>query len=231
MSNPAIITYPAVEAISLEEARAHLRLDAYDSPLAHPDDPLVLGQIVAAREWAEKFTGRSILACVLEYALDCFPYLGQSAYYPRLAQPLYLLPGLYGPAYLGPPAPIRLPGGPVTALQSVIYVDAAGFEQVLTGVQFDTYEEPPRILPAPGTSWPATQAQMSAVRVRYAAGYSLPGDSPNLYPLPLAIKQAMLLVLGHLYETREDSSEVALVAVPLGAQALLRPYRLETALA
>jgi Phage gp6-like head-tail connector protein len=39
--------------------------------------------------------------------------------------------------------------------------------------------------------------------------------------LPYTIKQAMLLVLGHLYEHREENSEIALKSLPFGVKDLL----------
>ena len=41
----------------------------------------------------------------------------------------------------------------------------------------------------------------------------------------------MLLLIGHWYKTREDSSSVKLESVPMGAESLLRPYRLYTGMA
>jgi len=226
MSNPKVITPPTAEPITLEEAHLHLRLDVYDSPPAHPDDPLILGQITAAREWIEKFTGRCMTARVLEMGLDAFPH----RHHGHHRYPDHRL-GLVYTGDVRHPRPIRLLGGPVNGLDSIHYTDAAGVDQVMTDAQFDSYEEPARVLPAAGASWPPTQIRMAAVKVRYSAGYSLPDDSPNLPPLPKPLKQAMLLVLGHLYENREDSVDVALESIPLGAQALARPYRLDTALA
>lgn len=227
MSNPKIIIPPTVEPITLEEAHLHLRLDVYDSPPAHPDDPLILGQIAAAREWIEKFTGRSMTERLLEIALDAFPHRHRGHHrYPADHR--------LGVAHTGDvrhPHPIRLPGGPVNALERILYTDAAGVDQTMTDAQFDSYEEPARVLPAAGESWPSTQIAMGTVKVRYWAGYSLPDDSPSGTPLPLPLKHAMLLVLGHLYETREDTADVALISVPMGAEALARPYRLDTALA
>ncbi len=225
MSNPKTIIPPIGEAITLDEAHLHLRLDVYDSPPAHPDDPLILGLITAAREWMEKFTGRSIGERLLELGLDRFPHRHHGRDWHQMHRP--------GITFLGEsrhPMPIRLPGGPVNALDRLVYTDAAGVDQTMTDAQFDTYEEPSRVLPAIGASWPSTRVQMAAVRVRYWAGYTLPDDSPSLTVLPKPIKQAMLLVLGHLYENREDSIDVALSQIPMGAEALLRPYRLETAL-
>lgn len=218
MSNPKIITPPTAEPISIEEASAHLRVDVYDS--------YVVGLIPAAREWIEKFTGRSMTWRLLEIGLDAFPghHRGWHRFPDRRLGVAYTCEGRH-------PQPIRLPGGPVNALDRILYADAAGIAQTMTDAQFDSYEEPARVLPAAGGSWPSTQIIMGAVKVRYWAGYTLPDDSPSGTPLPMPLKQAMLLVLGHLYENRENSVDVALQSIPLGAEALARPYRLDTALA
>lgn len=226
MSNPKVITPPTIEPISLDEAHLHLRLDVYDSPPAHPDDPLILGLIQAAREWIEKFTGRSMTERLLEMAIDEFPHPFYRGHRRDVRWPH---PSCYTAG--GSPIPIRLRGGPINSLDSVVYTDSAGIARTLADAQFDSYEEPARVLPAGGAGWPSTQNLMGAVKVRYWAGYTLPDDSPSGTPLPMPLKQAMLLVLGHLYENREDSVDVALESIPLGAQALARPYRLDTALA
>ncbi len=198
MSNPKVITPPTVEAITLEEAHLHLRLDVYDSPPAHPDDPLILGLISAAREWAEKFTGRSIGERLLELGLDRFPHLHHGRDWLHVPRP--------GMPLARHPMAIELPGGPVNALDHLIYTDAAGVDQTMVGLQLDTYQEPARVLPPISTCWPSTQVRMGAVRVRYWAGYGSADDSPSKTPLPTPIKQAMLLVIGHLYENRETSA-------------------------
>lgn len=210
MRTPKIIVDATEEPISLDEARLQCRVDAYDSPAEHPDDPLITGLITAAREWAEKFTGRTIAQKTLELALDQFPC-----------------------------GAIDLPGSPVQSVTGFTYTDGDGAMQS-PGYQFDTYSEPPRLLPAVNASWPATYGQYAtslaagqanAVKVRYVAGYTLPGDSPDQWPLPKSLKQAMLLCIGHWYENREDTSIVKLESIPMGAQALARQYRLEKAMA
>jgi uncharacterized phiE125 gp8 family phage protein len=218
MSNPKVIIPPTSEPISIDEATAHLRIDVFD--------PLVRSLIPVARQWVEKFTGRSMTERLLEIAMDAFPGHHRHGYrFPdRRLGVVYEGEGRH-------PHPIRLLGGPVNSLDRVIYTDVGGIDQVITDAQFDSYEEPARVLPAVGTTWPSTQIRMGAVKVRYWAGYSAPDDSPIGTPLPLPLKHAMLLVLGHLYENREDSADVALESIPLGAEALARPYRLDTALA
>lgn len=201
MSITKIITHPTAEHISLDDARLHLRLDAYDSPAAHPDDPLVTALITSAREWAETFTGRSIGTRTVEIALDAFP---RCEYIP-------------------------LPMPPLFGVQFVRYYDTAGVEQTFSGWVVDDFQLPPRVQLAVDAEWPDTQTRVNAVRVRYQVGYPVAGESPSGEPLPESIRSAMLLVLAHLYEHREDSTEAALSRIPLGAESLLTPYRLFTA--
>jgi uncharacterized phiE125 gp8 family phage protein len=210
MRFPKVIVYPTTEPVTLAEARLHLRLDTYDSPATHPDDSLVTALITVAREWAEKFTGRTISRKTLELALDEFPVNCAWLLSPD-------------------PTPIELRGGPLQSVVSLVYITADG-QQTITDYQLDTHSEPPRLMPAAGTSWPTAKTQLNAVRVRYEAGYDLAGDSPNLHPLPLPIKQAILLVIGHLYENRESTSVANMSTVPMGAEFLLRPYRLDTSI-
>jgi uncharacterized phiE125 gp8 family phage protein len=56
--------------------------------------------------------------------------------------------------------------------------------------------------------------------VRFVAGY---GDAATV---PDEIRWAMLLIIGELYERREDALAGAVInTVPISAEYLLRPYR------
>lgn len=201
-----IITPPTSEQITLEQARLHLRIDAYNSPPEHADDQWILDNIPSAREWCEDFTGRALAPQTLELAIGRFP--GTLDGYGTLLSP--------GPT-------IQLPMSPVTGITSLTYLDSAGVTQTIAASNYalDSYSQPPRLYGAYGTSWPSTQSIQNAVVVRYTAGYSIPGDSPQDFPLPASIRSAMLLVLGHLYENRENSADVKMEEIPLGAQSLL----------
>jgi uncharacterized phiE125 gp8 family phage protein len=196
-----VITEPTVEPVSIDEARLHLRLDAYDSPATHPDDPLIEALITAAREWAENFTGLTIAQKTIELAIDRFPSSGVE---------------------------IELERGPVVTITSLTYVDEDAAEQTVDSANYtlDEHSHPDWwLFPADGFDWPTPGDFINSVKVRFVAGFTLPGDSPDSRPLPKAIRQAILLVLGHYYEQREDASVTKLETVPMGAQSLLGPYR------
>jgi uncharacterized phiE125 gp8 family phage protein len=204
MSGLKVIAAPTEEPISIEQARLHLRLDVNDdSPPTNPDDSLLEAQIPAAREWCEGWAERAFAAQTLELALDAFPS-----------------------------GAIALPRSPVISVESVKYLDTAGDEQTLPAEEYalDNYAEPALLAPAYGATWPAARTAINSVRVRYLAGFTT-GDSPDEAPLPFAVRAAMLLVLGHLYENRENSAQVKLEDIPLGARALLLPYRLRLSMA
>ena len=61
------ITAPAALPISLQEAKAIVRLDGQD------DDALVMAYARTATEAAEQYLGRSLITQVWEYKVDHFP--------------------------------------------------------------------------------------------------------------------------------------------------------------
>lgn len=193
----------------------HLRLDTYGSPADHPDDDMIVGLITAAREWAEKFLGRIIVHSLVEAAYDEFPK-NRALKFPFWSRSNEA------------PEPIYLSGAPVRMVVGVTYNDPGGGVSAISGYQLDDIAEPPRLLPEPGADWPGTQSgRINSVRVLYEAGYALPGESPAMVQLPKVIKQGILLLIGHMYENREDTSDRPIHEIPMGAQNLMRRYRLE----
>lgn len=66
-----IITPPAVEPVSLEEARLHLKIDDDNTV----DDTLIEALIVAARQSCEQETGRALITqTVRQFGPACFPF-------------------------------------------------------------------------------------------------------------------------------------------------------------
>jgi len=187
------------EQITLEEARLHLRLDATGSPPTHPDDDLVDALITAARESAQIYTGVAIASQTYQLALDAFPA-----------------------------ADIQLDVWPVSSITSITYVDQNGATQTLASTEYglDEYNRPSHIHLKYQKAWPSTRAQPNAVLITFVAGFT-DHISPNTYPTPLSIKQAMLLTIGHLYANREAINVGNIVTeIPLGATYLLTQHRI-----
>lgn len=120
---------------------------------------------------------------------------------------------------------IRLTHGPVQSL-SITYYDQDDASQTLASSEYweDFDSNIPRVVVK--TSWPATEDKPNAVTITYVAGYGDDSDS-----VPAAIKQAMLLILGHLYENRQQvivsGTAIGALEIPFGATVLLSPYVLE----
>ncbi|MCW8886762.1 MAG: head-tail connector protein [Motiliproteus sp.] len=69
--------------------------------------------------------------------------------------------------------------------------------------------------------WPSVLPHPGSVEVDFTAGYASAEDVPQ------PIKQAMLLMVGHLYEFREAAiAGVQISQVPMAYEALLAPYKI-----
>jgi len=196
-----LITPPAAEPISLEEAKAHLRVD-HDT-----DDALISMLIGAARQDCEEWTARAFVTQTWELVVDAFPT-----------------------------NEILIPRPPLQSITSIKYDDGDGFEQTLSSTEYvvDDVSQPGWVVPVT-TGWPSSIFEgINAVRIRYVAGYATSGNSPdNLADnVPGPIKAAIMLRLGQLYEHREDViAGTTAVALPNGAEFLLRQYRVALGMA
>jgi uncharacterized phiE125 gp8 family phage protein len=121
------------------------------------------------------------------------------------------------------PACFQFPFLPVSAVTSIKYYDTANALQTLSSsyYQVDLNTTPARIHLAYGYAWPSTYERSDAVVVRFAVGYA------NAAAVPQSIKQAMYLLIGHWFRSREAANVGASVTeIPMGGQALLFPLRL-----
>lgn len=218
-----IIAEPTEEQITLMQAYAHLNLTPEGSPLSHPDDQWLRDFIPVVREYVEGETERALATQTLEMGLNGFP--GSYGWvYPSV---------WYGGLSFNYHNGIPLPMSPVQQIVSVLYTDGDGIEQTVdpTTYTLDTWSPMNVLNLNAGLSWPTVQTTPAAVRIQYIAGYTLPGDSPDTYPLPRSIRAAMLLTLSHLYENREQTTDLKLMELPLGIDALLRKYTLRLSMA
>lgn len=195
-------TPPAVEPVSLAEAKLHLRVVATD------DDTQIGMLITAAREYAEAYTGRSFITQSWRLVLDCFPRMIQLER-----------------------GPVRLIDSVVyrdmaAATQTLTWGAVANSVQRSSDASLVAdLSDVARIAPAFGRVWPIAMPEIGAVAVNYTAGYG------NATAVPAGIRQWMLLRIGALYENREEIVVGrALVVAPMPfVDGLLDPYRVQLA--
>lgn len=150
------ITPPQEEPVSLEEAKLHLRVD-FDK-----EDANIRGYIAAARQWAEDFTGRSLITQIWEMTLDIFPTTDEL---------------------------VLLPRGFAQSLDRVQYFDSdnvlqqlhdtIGSPNVTGNLDIDLSDDDGgRFRPVLDTEWPETRDRLAAVEIRFTTGYKNPVDIP-----------------------------------------------------
>lgn len=141
-----LVTPPTIEPVSLEEAKSHLRV------LHDHEDALIDALIQSAREQAESFTRRALIAQTWEISLDDLPRYGFQVF----------------------PSPLM-------SVESITYLDGEGLPQTLPSDQYIVVADPhsPAVVPAYGVTWPMTLGFKNCVTVRAVCGYgSNPGDVP-----------------------------------------------------
>jgi uncharacterized phiE125 gp8 family phage protein len=206
--NVRVITAPvfADEPITIEDAWHHLRIDTFlneDSPpvtVSGDDFWLENIGIPAARNWAEGYVGKSLVTQTLELVGTAFP----SSYF-------------------------ELPFGPVQSVESIVYVDVDDVEQTMDPADYVLNSDvwPARVQLAYGVdAWPTARDSWNSVRVRYVSGYTPPGYSPTGFVITPALKIGILLMLGNLYENREDANTFHVERIPDGARSFLDKDRI-----
>ena len=187
------VTPPTAEPIDATLLAQHLRLDDVAG-----QESVVAGIIATVRERAEAVTWRALMRQTLRLTLDAFPS-GREA--------------------------IIIPRPPLASVTGITYVDEAGITRTLDPAAYlvDAASEPGRIVPAPGTLWPATQAERpGAVSATYTAGYA------SAAAVPACIKQWLLLNAAALFEHRETfvvGQRAQMVELATLADGLLEPVK------
>lgn len=220
-----LVTPPSTEPVTLAEAKLHLRIETAMTD----DDTYISALITAARQSAETITRRAFIIQVWRLVLDAFPAPGVNIGSANW----------YGPQWGTSPGPLTtlrpdgktgfelvLDHSPVVSVDALTYTDTDGNTQTLAANQYkvDPTSEPARVVPAYGTTWPATRNEIAAVSVQYTCGFGTAAAVPE------AIKSWIKLRIGAMYENREEvSTGRGIVAIDMPfADGLLRQYRIQT---
>lgn len=179
---------PTAEPVTLGEMRDQLRVDTIT------EDSLLSLYVSAARQRAERETGRAIVSQTWQMTADGFPHVRPCGRW------------WFGELLCPHPHVIIVPRPPLRSVTSIQYVDADGATQTLDPSNYivDTVSEPGRIAPAFGKTWPATRHQINAVTITFVCGFSVPtgGGGFDVDP-PDDLTNAIRLLAAHYYVARD----------------------------
>lgn len=198
-----LIDPPAVTPLTLAEVKKHLRVSSTDN------DDLITIYLKAATayidgEWG--FLGRAIVTQTWRLTLDQFPN-----------------------------SEIKIPLPPLQSVTNIRYDDGNGNEQIVPTDDYyvDTASEPGWVVPTL-SGWPSTLDAINAVRVEFIAGYSPDNSSPPDLTgnIPFNIKAGLMLLVANMYEHREENVVASnMMALPFGADILLRRHKIDMSMA
>ncbi len=195
MHRPVRVTPPAIQPVTLAEAKLHLRVDHDD------EDALISNLIQAATGHLDGWTG--ILGhCLVEQVWR----QDHDRFARELAIPL-------GPVISVQTVTWRDPAGLLNTVPSTAYdlcVDLAGSARI----RFD-----------PDYHFPTDLHESRAVAITCKAGYANDDGPPVRSTVPDPLKVAILLLVGHWYQNREAVSAAGMAPLPFAVEALIAPYR------
>ena len=144
-------TAPAVEPVTLAEAKAHCRVDT------SADDTLMQGYITTAREWVEDYIDRALVTQQLVMKLDAFP------------------------AEIELPRPPMIASGTATAVTITYVTGESGGTATLSASEYrvDRDSTPGVIRTLYGGSWPSHLLDQNSVTVSWWAGYGDAASVPQ----------------------------------------------------
>jgi uncharacterized phiE125 gp8 family phage protein len=163
-------------------------------------DTLIWRLVVAARQRLEEDTGRALLTQTHDAYCDAVPSNRQ---------------------------PLWIPKPPLVSVTTVKSYTTANVESTMSASKYlvDIASTPGRIALNDGETWPTDLRKVNALIVRYVAGYGATAIS-----VPEPLRQAMLLIVGALFEHREQVmvSQFAgqFLELPYGYDQLIAPFLL-----
>jgi uncharacterized phiE125 gp8 family phage protein len=178
-----LVTLPTDRAVSLNEARRHMRVEDTDS-----DD--LIAMYVEAAEQSLAYVGRALKPAT--YVVDLYGHVGHC---------------------------IDLPMPPLRAVTGITAPDATGAMATVDTANYTittTSEGRGAVLMAYGWPFPPYSPGYVAATVTFTAGYDV---------VPSALRAAILLIAGALYDNRAAVAPISLYQMPMGVDALVAPFR------
>ena len=163
------------------------------------DDDLIASMITTARQLVELRTRTQLLTATYKMNLDRFPI--QTNW-------------------------ITLPISPLASVTHIKYYDSDNTLQTWDASNYivDSQSKPPRIRLSQSSTFPSTYTSPNAVEIKYVAGYT----STSAVGYPTALNAAIYLIVGHLYENRQEVVSKIQYELPQGAQTIIDNFKILT---
>jgi len=165
-------TAPAVEPVTLAEAKSHLRVDTID------DDAYIVNLIRAAREWCEQYLDRTLVNTQWVMRFDRFP--------PDSTADIEL------------PRPPVVASGTATAVTVAYTLEDGTTATYATNLfRVDRASTPGAVKTVYAATWPPHRQDDNSVSITWWGGYGPSGSD-----VPAAIRHAMLMLVAFWYDNR-----------------------------
>ncbi len=206
-----IDTAPAVEPVTAEELRAHLREESETLPDAEAE-----ALIKEARQWIEDKVGIAFVTQTWVLTLDRWP-TGGNEWWDGVRQGH--INTLDNNGHL---IDVEIPRWPLQTISGVNTYDEDGNATAVTVADVfdvDASSIPGRMSLQRGATWPVAMRANNAIEVTYVSGY---GDAVSDVPYPLirAVKQ----LASALYTNRGDCEGGDMMKIS-GAASIMRDYK------
>lgn len=190
---------------------SHHAVELVDAPLT---TPITLSEVKSQLR-VESSDDDIILARLINVAIaytDVRGALGQAMITQKWGQ--WLAPN--------PPQRVDIMLKPLQSVTAIKYYDENGDLQDDDVNNYEVYgtENAASIGPKDNFSWPTTQNRHDAIKIEYEIGY---GDAAS--DVPDTIRHAMMLLIGHWYDNREQTQMDELSNIPFGFVELMNMHR------
>lgn len=215
--NTKLKTPPAKTPVTLAEMKSYLRVDET------AEDLLITTLIGTATEMVEKYIDKKLINQTWLVSLNAPP---------QKANPnsTYLEEGFFEGAVselFTQSSCIELPFGPLSSVEKLTVNKADGTSYTMPGTDFqaDTMSNYGKIALGPNTEWPSDALQaFNGLVFEVVVGYG-----PDENDVPQAIRNAIKVIVGKLFEDRGDDVDGEMggkgsTPIPLTALSMLRSF-------
>lgn len=209
-------TAPAATPVSLADMKSYLKVDET------AEDAVILSLINAATEKVEELIDKKLINQTWLIALDA-PPVRRKKCRNDLTEGIY--DGAIGELF-DQSTSVEFPFGCLQSLEGLVATHSDGSTETIPAANFDvdTFGVFGKVALKDGYNWPSDLARYNGLVFEAVFGYGADATA-----VPEAIKTAIKLIVGKMFEDRGDDVNGEMggkgsVPVPLTAESLLLPY-------